>query len=388
MVRITSAKLIKKKRSVFYRISAWLHLWLGLISGIVVVIVSLTGAALTFEEEWRYLFQPYQHAESQGRSFLPPSVLADSVKKAYHLPGVSAVMYRGKDRSAVVPWYRDRANLLVNYVDPYTGKALYSQRLNDDFFRIMIVGHYELWLPRKIGKPIVAYSTLIFVITLITGMVLWWPKKWTKRSRNQSFLIRFKASFKRLNYDLHNVLGFYSLVVALVLALTGIVYGMEWFNNAVYWTASGGKKAEFTRVMSDTTLTPLNDQVEEDLLYARLQKTQVNLEDEHATIGYPRGESGTWTLTVNPKPGTRYLETTQQFEQHSLKLLQADIPYARANGGEQAMRINYDLHVGSIGGITTKIIAFLVCMISASLPITGLIIWLGKKKKAKEKAVS
>ena len=118
MVRITSAKLIKKKRSVFYRISAWLHLWLGLISGIVVVIVSLTGAALTFEEEWRYLFQPYQHAESQGRSFLPPSVLADSVKKAYQLPGVSAVMYRGKDRSAVVPWYRDRANLLVNYVDP------------------------------------------------------------------------------------------------------------------------------------------------------------------------------------------------------------------------------------------------------------------------------
>lgn len=385
MVRITSSKLLKKKRSLFYRISAWLHLWLGLVTGIVVVIVSITGAILTFEEELRYLFQPYQHAESQGRDFLSPSVLAESVKKEFQVPGVSAVIYRGEGRTAVVPWYGDRKNLLVNFVDPYTGKPVHSQKLDDDFYRIMIIGHYQLWLPRKIGKPVVAYSTLIFVVTLITGMVLWWPKKWTRRSRDQSFLIRVKSSFKRLNYDLHNVLGFYSLLIALILALTGMVYGMEWFNNAVYWTASGGKKFEYIRVMSDTTLTQVSDQAQEDVLFSRLKKTGVDLDYEHITIGYPFGKAGTWSVSVNPKPGTRYLETRDQFEQHSLKLLDKEVPYSEANGGEQLRRINYDLHVGSIGGLTTKIIAFLVCVISASLPVTGLIVWLGKKKKSKKK---
>lgn len=48
------------------------------------------------------------------------------------------------------------------------------------------------------------------------------------------------------------------------------------------------------------------------------------------------------------------------------------------------MQLNYDLHVGSIGGIWTKIIAFLVCIILASLPVTGFIIWWGKKKKGKK----
>jgi len=350
-----------------------------------VVIVSVTGAILTFEEELRSLFQPYQHVQSNGKQFLPPSVLADAVKKAYGIKGVSAVLYRGKDKSAVIPWYGDRKNYVVNYIDPYTAKPLYSQKLDDDFYRIMIIGHYQLWLPRFIGKPLVAYSTLIFVITLITGLVLWWPKKWTKSTRQQSFFIKTKASLKRLNYDLHNVLGFYSLIIAMVLGLTGMVYGMEWFSTAVYWTASGGEKFEYNKSLSDTTLLAKGTFPDEDLLFKRLQQTKVNLEHDIITLGYPFGKAGVWNLAVNPRPGTRYLEKSDYFEQHSLKMLKADPAFSDAHLGEQIRRLNYDLHVGSVGGLTTKIIAFLVCIISASLPITGFIVWLNEKKKKKPK---
>jgi len=374
----------RKKRSLFYRISAWLHLWLGLVTGIVVVIVSITGAILTFEEELRTLLQPYQRAEAKGRDFLPPSVLAGAAKKAYGIPGVSAVLYRGKDKSAIVPWYGDRKNYLVNYIDPYTGEALHSQALDDDFYRIMIIGHYQLWLPRNIGKPVVAYSTLIFVVTLFTGLILWWPKKWTRSTRQQSFFIRTKASFKRVNYDLHNVLGFYSLLVALVLGLTGMVYGMEWFSDAVYWTASGGEKFKYDRLLSDSTLTAQHNIPDEDRLFAKLRNTKVNLEKEQVTFGYPFGKTGTWSLAVNPRPGTRYLEKSDYFEQHSLRMLKSETVFKDANGGEQLRRLNYDLHVGAVGGFTTKIIAFLVCVISASLPITGFLVWLGKGKKKKK----
>ena len=334
------------------------------------------------------MFQPYQSVKDEGKPFLPPSKLAEAVKKKYGIAGVSAVLYRGKDRSVVIPWYGDRKNMLVNYVNPYTAEPLYSQRLDDDFYRIMIVGHYQLWMTRNIGKPIVAYSTLIFVITLFTGLILWWPKRWTNATRKQSFFVRTKGTLKRLNYDLHNVLGFYALAIALILGLTGMVYGMEWFSKAVYWSASGGEKQSFERSVSDTTLLAKPGLADEDIIFRRLLVAKIDMVNQHITFGYPYGKTGAWSVAFNPKPNTRYLERSDYYEQHSLKLLKSDPAYDKLNGGAQLLKLNYDLHVGSIWGLGTKIIAFLACVISASLPITGFIIWLSKGKKKKKKVVA
>jgi len=371
----------KHPRSLFYRISAWLHLWLGLISGIIIVIVSLTAAALVFEQELRLLLQPYQRVESHNRQVLPPSVLRKAVMDQYKFPSVYGVFYQGEGRSAIVPYYADPKKYTVVYVDPYTAKILHYQLLDDDFYRIMINGHYQLWLPRPIGQPIVAYATLIFVITLISGMILWWPKKWNKTTAKASFFIKVKAKFKRVNYDLHNVLGFYSLLIALVLGLSGMVYGMKWFADAVYFTGSGGQKPVEKRAVSDTTLTAIHHLPEEDILYHKLVAKGTDIKHQMISVTYPFGKKGTWGIGINPAPGTRYLENFKYYEQHSLKPLTSPEDYSKANGGEKLTRLNYDIHVGSIGGIWTKIIAFLVCLISASLPVTGFIIWIKKKNK-------
>ncbi|WP_432710740.1 PepSY-associated TM helix domain-containing protein [Pedobacter sp.] len=373
----------KHPRSLFYRISAWLHLWLGLISGIVIVIVSLTGAILTFEQELRVLFQPYQSVKEENRPFLAPSQLSEKVIQKYNLPSVAGVFYQGAGRSAIVPYYGDRKNLVVVYINPYTANILHYQRLNDDFYRIMVEGHYQLWLPRAIGKPIVAYATLIFVLLLISGLVLWWPRKWTKTSRQASFYIKTKARFRRLNYDLHNVLGFYSLLVALIFGLTGMVYGMKWFSDATYYVGSGGKKQSYEKTVSDTTLNQIHLLPEQDILYQDLINKGTDIKTQILSVSYPYGKEGTWGIGINPKPGTRYLERYQYYEQRSLKPLASPPAFSAANGGDQLLRINYDLHVGSIGGIWTKIIAFLVCIICTSLPITGFIIWIKKKNKFK-----
>ena len=52
--------------------------------------------------------------------------------------------------------------------------------------------------------------------------------------------------------------------------------------------------------------------------------------------------------------------------------------------GEKVIAANYDIHVGSILGLPTKIIAFIVSLLCASLPITGFMIWYGRRKKAKK----
>lgn len=373
----------KKSRSYLYRLSAWLHLWLGLISGIVVVIVSLTATILVFEKELKLVFEPYQTVEiPEDDQFLPPSTLSDAVKEKYNFPSIWGVYYRGKGRSAEVPYYADRSNYQVVYVNPYTGEILHNRYLNHDFWRFMLEGHYNFWMPRNIGKPLVSYSTLIFVITLLTGLVLWWPKKWTKATRNSSFKIKWSAKFRRLNLDLHNVLGFYILLIALIFGLTGMVYGMSWFKGFSYWVASGGEKMERQRLVSDTTAIANSAKRDQDILFENLIK-KIDPETYKIDIKYPYGDNGVWSIGANPSLQSRWQTKTVHYEQNSLKVLQTEPVLGESNGGEQLMKLNYDLHVGAVGGIWTKIIALLVCLVCTSLPITGFIVWWKKSNKWK-----
>lgn len=88
----------------------------------------------------------------------------------------------------------------------------------------------------------IGYSVVIFVITLITGLVLWYPRKWNKKTALRNFTLKIKAPFARLNYDLHNVLGGYAAIVLFVLSATGLVWSFNWFSKATYYITSGGKE--------------------------------------------------------------------------------------------------------------------------------------------------
>jgi uncharacterized iron-regulated membrane protein len=54
-------KIIKK-------INAWLHLWLGLASGVVVIVLGITGCILVFEQEIKSLAYPWLHVKKQPRT--------------------------------------------------------------------------------------------------------------------------------------------------------------------------------------------------------------------------------------------------------------------------------------------------------------------------------
>ncbi|MCV5004446.1 PepSY domain-containing protein, partial [Escherichia coli] len=73
-----------------------------------------------------------------------------------------------------------------------------------------------------------------------TGIVLWWPKN--KAARKQRFSFKWKnvKSWKRKNYDLHNVLGFYASIFALIFSITGLFYAFFVVQAMIYVIFSGG----------------------------------------------------------------------------------------------------------------------------------------------------
>lgn len=398
------AKAVLKKKSnksVFRRINDWLHLWLGLTSGIIVFIVSVTGCIYAFEKEIRSVTQPYQFVTPQDKAYISPSVLKSLAEKHQFgakagKPGsvIQGVQYPGKDKAAIATYRDKKTGYMMIYMNPYSGEIVKVKALEKDFFRIVLMGHFNLWLPRDVGQPIVSWAVLIFVVLLITGLVMWWPKNLKKANVNKSFKIKWKATFKRVNYDLHNVLGFYVVIGALIIAITGLYFGFKWVPKSIYWVASGGKtmpdrKGKFT---SDTTvlLQPIaaaKITSPADTVWSRLYtqyKGQGSLQ-----IQFPLTKSDAITATYNSQEGTFYKSLTRYFDQYTLKEIKANTifnkPYEESNAADKLIRMNYDIHIGAIGGIAGKSLAFLISLICASLPVTGFIVWWGKRKKKSKK---
>lgn len=364
----------------FKKINAWLHLWLGLASGIVVFVLGITGCALVFEHEIKAMINPWVAVKAPaGAKILAPSALYQSVQQA--LPGkqIESVWYYGENRSARFSAHEVDSTI---YVNPYTAEVL-GMFKDADIFKFFKDGHYYLWMPEKIGHQVVGWGTLIFFLLLISGIILWWPKKWTKKTREQSFKIKWKAKLKRVNYDLHNVLGFYSILIALLFAFTGLMMSFSWFNNSVFWLAGGTKSPRITAV-SDSTLqikTNLLNQI--DKAWHKGVFEIAEHKPYEILMHFPEKASEAIYVCTDMYRGTW---RDVYLDQYTLKELPASNKRLRdENLAAWLRRSNYGLHVGEIGGLTTKIIFFLVSLICASLPITGFYIWWGKQKKKPEK---
>lgn len=361
-----------------------LHLWLGLFSGLVVFIVAITGCIYAFQEEIQDLTQPYRFVEAKQDEFLPPSrirEIADAQLPGRHIHGV---LYRGRDRAANAIYFsfEDHYYDFV-YVNPFTGEVQQVVDVYKTFFRLVLDGHFYLWLPPEIGQPVVASATLIFVVLLISGLYLWWPRK--KKGVKKSFSIQWNARWRRKNYDMHQVLGFYASFFALILALTGLVWGFEWYKNGLYAAVGGEKSLVYEEPLSDSTalaVTPAQ-QHPVDVLWERIRRQYPAAES--IEMHFPEGPGSPIHVAVNPDAATYWQIDYLYFDQYTLQELSVNHIWnrlAQASTADKLMRMNYDIHVGAIFGLPGKLLAFLVSLMVASLPVTGFLLWLGRRNKS------
>lgn len=370
-----------KGKTLFRKINDWLHLWLGIVVGFFIVIISITGCIYVFERDIRDYTEKYRFVDIQNQPYLLPSQLRAIAEKKSGVPAAS-VQYGVPGEAAAVTYTKKPQGFTYLYLNPYTGEVLKEKILERDFFRQVLRGHFYLWLPPAIGKPVVNIIVLIFVFLLMSGIIMWWPKRWNKANRKKSFTINRKASFKRVNYDLHNVLGFYVLLVAFVIAVTGMVYGFEWFKKGYFYVVSGGKNfVPNQRPLSDTTLL-ITDSLKtpEDKVWAKVISDYTPIKGM-LQISLPQKNADAIMVTYNPERKTYYKRQFRYFDRYTATEITTTVK--DKNFGEQIYAANYDIHVGAIAGMPGKILAFSASLICASLPVTGFLIWWGRKRRKK-----
>nr|WP_316829148.1 PepSY-associated TM helix domain-containing protein [Pedobacter miscanthi] len=379
----------------FRKVNNWLHLWLGLTSGLIMLVVCLTGAVWVFADDIRELTDPSVSVVHQDGRIISPSEIGGIVQRLYPGEPVNNVFY--KNGSAVEVLVKKWGNNpLLLFLDPYSGRVIYQRPLEDRltlFFYWIESGHRNLWLPFKTGRLVVNYGTLVFVVLLITGLVWWYPKKWNRSTRNKSFKIKWGAKWKRINIDLHNVLGFYAMLILLLLSLTGMIYGIKWYNKGLYKITGGGSVPEWSAPLSDSTgvkgglllETALDNVVE------RVQKHFPDAAGYFYRMPDTADVKSAIEIDVYPKLNSYYANQSLCFDRYTAIEIKRDAYYsasfAESGTALKLRRMNYDIHVGRILGLPGKIIACLASLIGASLPVTGFIIWYNRKfgKKGKRR---
>jgi uncharacterized iron-regulated membrane protein len=360
----------------------FIHRWLGFISGLVVLVVSITGCIYCFQDEIQDALYSYRKVIVQDQPMLKPSVFQQSAIKRYPKGKVTSILYFGDNRSVQVR-ISNKKVIHSLFFNPYNGQFLYDQDFKNTFFTQVKSIHLYCFMPPKIGEKVRNIGVVIFVVLMITGIILWWPKR--RSDRRRSFTIKWKGKWRRVNYDLHNVLGFYVTAFVLIIALSGLNMAYESMSKAVKFALNSGKEYPFEvkKMKSDTLQTGPALKITEvmDLAYDTIRQKSANAQMIIMIPG--AAKSGTVSVTAYPQALHFSHNDGYNFDKYNAKLLRY-LPSAQKSAGLRLTNMNYDIHTGQIAGLLGKIIAFLASLISASLPITGLIVYLGKKVKRKK----
>lgn len=366
----------------FKKIIRKLHLWLGLGSGLVVFIVSVTGCIYVFEEEINLLLQAGVRKNVTVQNL--PIISVDSIQSIIRsnfkgeILNMNATIYPEGDR-AIISWVRDMDRKYTAFVlNPYDGTVINEYPYSVNFWAIVLGIHTSLLIP-EIGAEIVAISTIIFVVMLITGLILWMPA--SKKGYKQRFTIKWGASPKRLNYDLHNGLGFYMSWIAIFVAITGLVMSYKWVESGISWIAD-------TAFTNTSVIQSSDNGLSQGTFEATFQHlVSQNPDALEFYVVYPSEKSPNYHVTCKTKKGKGY----NRHDNYEISPADGEVissnPWVNKKSSEKISAANYNIHVGAILGLPGKILAFFASLVAASLPVTGFLVWRGRKKQLKKAMV-
>ena len=225
-----------------HKIIFWSHLLAGVVAGLVIFIMSFTGVILMYES------QITEYIERDARRVIPS---ADGKRLSYDelIARVRDVNSAARP-AAIIVTSDPTASVAVNlgrentvFVNPYTGQLLGGHSATHDFMHTVVDWHRWLGTDgegRATARAITGACNLAFFWLAVTGVYLWWPRSWQWRGLKMSLLFNARLRGKARDWNWHNVIGFWSSTVLVVLTLTAAVMSYPWANDLLY-TMSGSE---------------------------------------------------------------------------------------------------------------------------------------------------
>lgn len=362
----------------------WLHLLAGLIAGLSIAIMCFTGTTLAFEKEL------IAYAERDARRIPAPAAesprlsLAEMlarVRTAHPNPPLSGITLENHPYAAVA--FTAGRNETF-YINPYSGEIRQATATRTrNFLRLMEDWHRQLALGgthRPLGKAINGAGNVAFFFLAVSGLYLWWPRKWRTKGLQRSLWFVPAANAKARDWNWHNVIGFWSAPVLIVLTLTALPISYRWAGNLIFTLTGTPPPPPTSAPVGPTATLPARAAETQPLsaenLIARAQKERPTW----TTLTYRAGNVG-----ANPTPATVALRTADAWPRTALTTLSLDPftgeivkinGYANLNAAQQVRSWTRFLHTGEALGTLGQALAALASLGGCVLVYTGFaLVW-------------
>jgi uncharacterized iron-regulated membrane protein len=215
------------KRSIF-----WAHLVVGVLTGLVVLFLSVTGVLLTYERQIVSLLE--NAAVSSAGPMLSADQLAVRASEITQGKATGVVFLKDPKAPIAVKVGRGQAELL----DPVKGEPLAGGASAREFFHTVTALHRWLALEgasRETARAVIGAANLAFLFIVLSGVYLWLPKRWTWRIIKMNLLFKSQyPSSKARDYNWHHVIGIWCLIPLFFVITTAVVFSYGWANTLVY----------------------------------------------------------------------------------------------------------------------------------------------------------
>jgi len=358
------------------------HSWLGLLTGLFLLLLGLSGSILVFRHELDRL---------ANRSLLtvsPPSVssvanqpVRQPLARCYQTitrryPNLDGIAWlnpnAGPDDAYDFRLYQNDVRLLTYDLglisfDPYTG-AILREGKSSEFRPSLIEWLLQFHFSFQAGVPGAALTALFGLTmlgSLLTGLVVYRKMIWK--------VITFRVGINRKNWrtissDVHRVVGVWSLGLNAVIFFTGFWMNLFAFKAKTWQT-------ELIPTRPNTPMVVSADTLFRQALQAMptLQPSYVYLptqpERKFSVRGYQADQWVLWGAanSVSIDPFTGQLLTVRRLADLSL--------------GERVEATFFPLHVGNYGGLPIKILYVLIGLTPGLLSVTGFMLWWRRARK-------
>lgn len=357
---------------------AKIHLWLSIPFGIIIAIVCLTGAILVFETEILELSYPSRYfvKEVKGEPLSPAALISSARRQlpdSIQITGIRVTSSPDRTYQLTLPGKKAAC-----FINPYTAEITGIDDGQGFFMQTMRLHRWLLGENKRdgsffLGKALVGYATLVLTLILISGIVIWFPRN--RKVLKNRLKIKTQAGWRRFFYDLHVSGGFYATLLLLVLTLTGLTWSFGWYRTAFYTAFGVGTSQIQTHAPAPTARKKTSGSAD----YAQWTNVLATLQNRYPDFNSITIQDGTATVSTadygNTGGSDRY-----SFDPATGEITGAQLYKDLPKSGKIRGWI-YAVHVGSWGGITTRILSCLVSLLGAVFALTGYYFWIKKRKR-------
>ena len=360
------------------RVNFLIHLWIGILLALYMIVIGVTGSILVFRPELERLsgIKPWQNTRARG-PVADLAAVVENVRQAYPRWHIVSVMAPTESDATFVAALNGRGRIRVA-CDPTTGQILgeFPRSRNWlDFVREL----HDTLLIRGRGRIVNGVGAAFLLLLNITGLVIWWPGI---RNWRRALKVDFARGWRRINFDLHSAVGFWTLAIVSFWAVTGIYFA--WPRPIFLFVDS------FSRVISARPPAfVVAPEAASDTLDLRAMIERARAIDPGPRLGgieFPYSRRAPLSVLMHRRdnPGREY-DDTVFFNPYTGEYISTWRYGVNQSVGDWLIWLQVPLHFGTSWGLAVKVTWAAAGLAIPLLTITGLLMywnrWLRRKWK-------